>query len=109
MIIAWVILLLVLLSTVLGHLERLLTLEVIALSTLEQSHKQFLAAEKSLLECERSLSNIAVIENNACHIQSSGKNFWLISTKGKPSLETLVFMDDKTQIFSRLNWRQKFD
>jgi hypothetical protein len=109
MMIAWVLSLLVLLATVLGHLERLLTLEVIALSTFEQSHKQFIDAEKSLLECERNLSNVAVIENNACHIQSSGKNLWLISTKGKPSIEVAVLMDDKTHITTRLNWRQKFD
>ena len=109
MIIAWVISLLVLLATALGHLERLLTLETIALSTLEQSRKQFIAAEKSLLGCEKDLSNIAVIESDACHIQSSGKNLWLISTKGKPSIEVLVLMDDKTSIATRLNWRQKFD
>lgn len=109
MMIAWVLSLLVLLSTVLGHLERLLTLEVISLSTFEQSHRQFIDAEKSLLECERNLSNITAIENKACHVQSSGKNRWLISTQGKPSIEVLVLMDDKTQIVSRLNWRQKFD
>ena len=109
MMIAWVISLLVLLSTVFGHLERLLTLEVIALSTFEQSHRQWIAAEKSLLECERNLSNITVIENNRCHVQSSGKNIWLISTKGKPSIEVAVLMDDKTHITTRLNWRQKFD
>jgi hypothetical protein len=109
MIIAWVISLLVLLSTVFGHLECLLTLEVIALNTFEQSHRQLIAAEKSLLECERNLSNITEIENKACHIQSAGKNRWLISTKGNPSIEVLVLMDDKTQIVSRLNWRQKFD
>ena len=109
MIIAWVLSLLVLLATVLGQLERLLTLEVITLSAFEQSHKQFIAAEKSLLECEKNLSNIAVIDNNLCHIQSSGKNLWLISTKGKPSIEVTVLMDDKSHITTRLNWRQKFD
>jgi hypothetical protein len=109
MIIAWVLSLLVLLATVLGQLERLLTLEVITLSAFEQSHKQFIAAEKSLLECEKNLSNIAVIDNNLCHIQSSGKNLWLITTKGKPSLEVTVLMDNKTHITTRLNWRQKFD
>jgi len=55
------------------------------------------------------LSNIAVIESNACHVQSSGKNIWLISNKGKPSIEVAVLMDDKTHITTRLNWRQKFD
>ena len=109
MIIAWVISLLVLLATALGHLEHLLTLETIALGAIEQSHKQFIAAEKLLLGCEKRLSNIALIESEGCHIQSSGKNLWLISTKGKSSTEALVFMDDKTHIVTRLNWRQIFD
>lgn len=109
MIIAWVISLLVLLATALGHLEHLLTLETIALGVIEQSHEQFIAAEKSLLGCEKRISNIALIESDGCHIQSSGKNLWLISTKGKPSVGVLVFMNDKTHIATRLNWRQKFD
>jgi hypothetical protein len=50
-----------------------------------------------------------VIENKVCHVQSSGKNLWLISTKGKPSIEVAILMDDKTHITTRLNWRQKFD
>jgi hypothetical protein len=109
MMIAWVLTLLFLLSSLVHHLERLAALEVISVNTYLQSHQQFIAAEKALLECEQHLSNIAGLENAACHVQSAGKNLWLISNKGKPIIKVAVLMDDKTHITTRLNWRQKFD
>ena len=109
MIIAWVLSLLFLLSSLVHHLERLAALEAISVSTYLQSHKQFIAAEKALLECEQHLSNISSLENVSCHFQSAGKNLWLISSKEKPVLEVLVFLDEKTNIATRLNWRQNFE
>jgi hypothetical protein len=91
------------------QLERLTSLEVISVNTYAEAQKGFIAAEQSLLECEQHLSNITVLDNSTCHIQSAGKNLWLISSKSKPSLETLIFLDDKTHIATRLNWRQKFE
>ena len=89
--------------------ERLATLEVIGVNTVVETQKRFIAAEKALLECEQHLSNITVIENPVCHIQSVGKNLWLLSSKSKPSLEILIFLDEKTNIATRLNWRQNFE
>ena len=109
MIIAWVLSLLLLLSSLVHHLERLAALEVISVSTYLKSHQQFIAAEKALLECEQHLSNIAELENAACHVQSAGKNLWLISSKEKPVLEILVFLDEQTSLVTRLNWRQQFE
>ncbi|WP_438978859.1 hypothetical protein [Polynucleobacter sp.] len=91
------------------QLERLISLEVISANTYAEAQKGFIAAEQSLLECERHLSNITALDSPTCHIQSAGKNLWLISSKSKPSLETLIFLDDKTHIATRLNWRQKFE
>ena len=108
-IIAWVLSLLTLLSMLVIQLERLAVLEVMSANTYAQSQKEFIAAEKSLLECEQHLSNIRTLENSNCHIQSAGKNLWLISSKSKPILEILIFLDEKTHIATRLNWRQKFD
>ncbi|MEY3224583.1 MAG: hypothetical protein RL565_773, partial [Pseudomonadota bacterium] len=108
-IIAWALSLLTLLSMLVIQLERLAALEVMSINTYMQSQKEFIAAEKSLLECEQHLSNIRTLENSNCHIQSAGKNLWLISSKSKPSLEILVFLDAKTHIATRLNWRQKFE
>ena len=108
-IIAWVLSLLTLLSMLVMQLERLAALEVMSVDTYAQSQKEFIAAEKSLIECEQHLSNIATLENPTCQIQSAGKNLWVISRKSKPSLEVLVFLDEKTHIATRLNWRQKFE
>ena len=108
-IIAWVLSLLTLLSMLVIQLERLAALEVMSINTYAEAQKGFISAEQSLLECEQHLSNIATLENPTCQIQSAGKNLWLISSKSKPSLEILVFLDEKTYIATRLNWRQKFE
>ena len=108
-IVAWVLSLLTLLSMLVMQLERLTSLEVISVNTYAEAQKGFIAAEQSLLECEKHLSNIAALDSPTCYIQSAGKNLWLISSKSKPSLETLIFLDDKTHIATRLNWRQKFE
>ena len=108
-IIAWVLSLLTLLSMLVMQLERLAALEVMSVNTYAEAQKGFIAAEKALLECEQHLSNITVLVNPTCHIQSAGKNLWLISSKSKPSLEILIFLDAKTNIATRLNWRQNFE
>ena len=108
-IIAWVLSLLTLLSMLVMQLERLAALEVMSVNTYAEAQKGFIAAEKALLECEQHLSNIAVLADPACHIQSVGKNLWLISSQSKPSLEILIFLDEKTNIATRLNWRQNFE
>ena len=108
-IIAWVISLLTLLSLLVMQLERLTSLEVISVNTYAEAQKGFIAAEQSLLECEKHLTNITALDSPTCYIQSAGKNLWLISSKSKPSLEILVFLDEKTNIATRLNWRQNFE
>ena len=108
-IIAWVLSLLTLLSMQVMQLERLAALEVMSVNAYAEAQKGFIAAEQSLLECERHLSNITVLASTTCQIQSAGKNLWLISSKSKPRLEVLVFLDKKTNIATRLNWRQSFE
>ena len=108
-IIAWVLSLLTLLSMLVMQLERLAALEVMSVNTYAEAQKEFIAAEKALLECEQHISNITALANPACHIQSAGKNLWLISSKSKSSLEILIFLDEKTNIATRLNWRQNFE
>ena len=109
MVLAWVLSLLALLSMLVFQLERLAALEVMGVNTYVEAQKEFIAAEKALLECEQHLSNITVLVNPTCHIRSAGKNLWLLSSKSKPSLEILIFLDEKTNIATRLNWRQKFE
>ena len=109
MIIAWVLSLLTLLSMLVIQLERLAALEIVGINTVAESQKNFIAAEKEILACEKYLSNIAALENSACHIQSAGKNLWLISSNTKPKLEILLSVDEKTNIATRLHWRQSFE
>ena len=109
MIIAWVLSLLTLLSMLVIQLERLAALEVMSVNTYVEAQKRFISAEQSLLECEKHLSNITALGSPTCYIQSAGKNLWLISSNSKPSLEALIFLDDKTHSATRLNWRQKFE
>jgi hypothetical protein len=91
------------------QLERLAALEVMSVNTYAEAQKEFIAAEQSLFECEQHLSNIVALDNPTCHIQSAGKNRWLISSKSKPKLEALIFLDEKTNMTTRLNWRQSFE
>ncbi len=109
MIIAWVLSLMLLLSSLVLHLERLAALELIGANAFGESQRQRIASENAILECEQQLSNIASVANGSCHIQSTGKNLWLISSKATPSVEVLVFLDEKTNIATRLNWRQNFE
>jgi len=109
MMIAWVLSLLTLLSMLIIQLERLTALEVMNVNTYAEAQKGFIAAEKNLIECEQHLSNITPLVNSNCHIQSAGKNLWLVSSNSNPRLEALIFLDDKTHIATRLNWRQKFE
>ena len=109
MIIAWILSLLTLLSMLVIQMERLVALELMSVNTIAESHQGFMVAEKEIVACEKHLSNIAVLPNSTCHIQSAGKNLWLISSTTKPSLEILVFMDEKIKSPTRINWRQNFE
>lgn len=101
--------LLLLCTSLINYLERVSALRVIEVSTMRESHKHFIAAEKSVLNCERVLTNLAELQDNACVIQSVGKNSWLISSKEKPVIQIGVVIDHKTGIAARLNWRQVFE
>lgn len=109
MIITWVLSLLTLLSSLIVCLERMTALEVIGVISAVDAGKRFIAAEKMLHECESHLTHIARLESHSCHIQSVGKQLWLISTVEHPKIEILVHLDEKTNITTRLNWRQQFE
>ena len=109
MILAWVLSLLLLLSSLITYLERMTALSLIEANALKRSHHHFIAAEKSVLECEQNISQIALLTENNCFIQSVGKNIWLITSKQKPSIQVHLYLDEKTGLTTRLNWRQSFE
>jgi hypothetical protein len=107
--IAWVASLIVLLSTLIAHLERVTALEIMSVNTRRQTQQNFVAAEQAILECQNNLSSITPEQMQSCYLQSAGKNYWLISSKEKPIIEVLVLFDEKTGLATRLNWRQALE
>ena len=90
MILAWVLSLLLLVSSLVAYLERMTALSIIEKNGMTLAHRNFIAAEKSVLECEENISQLAVLTQNHCFIQSVGKNIWLISSKQKPSIQVQI-------------------
>jgi hypothetical protein len=84
-------------------------LAIIEKNSMTLAARNFIVAEKSVLECEQNISQLAVLTENHCLIRSAGKNIWLITSKQKPSIQVHVYLDEKTGVASRLNWRQSFD
>lgn len=109
MIIAWVFSLVVLLASLTAHIEKLISIELIRVNSMIKSQEKFIANEKALQECQDNLLNMAAMANVDCHLQSAGKNLWLISNMNHPKMEVLVFLDERTHEVTRLNWRQRFD
>ena len=109
MILAWVISLLMLCSSLVMYLEKLTTLRMIEVSTIELAQKHFMASEKSILDCQNNLSHLSQLQENACFIESVGKNQWRISSKTKPIIQVHVHLDEKSGLVTRLNWRQVFE
>lgn len=109
MILAWVISLLLLCSSLIAYLESLNALRIIEVKTMELAGKHFIAAEKAVFECEKNITKLAEIEGNTCFIQPAGKNRWLISSKEKPAIQIAIVVDEKTGMTTRYNWRQVFE
>ncbi|WP_114639612.1 hypothetical protein [Polynucleobacter necessarius] len=109
MILAWVISLLLLCSSLLLYLERTTALRIFELATIEASQKNLMAAEQSVIECEKNLTNLSAIKVNDCFIESLGKNYWCITSKQTPAIEIHVVVDEKMNMVTRLNWRQAFE
>jgi hypothetical protein len=109
MILAWVLSLLLLCASLIVHLERLTALRIIEVKTITLAQQNFIAAEKAVLDCEKSLSMLSSLAENHCFTQSISKNIWLITSKQKPTIQVHVVLDQKSGIATRLNWRQSFE
>jgi len=109
MILVWVTSLLLLGSSLLVCLERFTALRIVEVNTIAMAQQDFMESEKSVLACEKNLSNLSTLSENTCFIQSISKNHWLITSKSKPAIQVHVALDEKTGIATRLNWRQVFE
>ena len=109
MILAWVLSLLLLCASLIVHLERLTALRIIEVKTIALAQQNFIAAEKAVLDCEKSLSMLSSLTENHCFTQPISKNIWLITSKQKPTIQVHVVLDQKSGIATRLNRRQSFE
>ena len=95
-------------TSLVGFLQRLTALEIIATQTIKTTQVEFIAAEKKLLECERNISHVATLPSDTCVVQSIGKQLWRVSTVGLITLESAIHLDDTSGSAARLSWRQAF-
>jgi len=109
MILAWIISLLLLCASLVVHLERLTALRIVEVKTIEMVQKNFIAAEKVVLDCQNNLTTLSALTENSCFIQPISKNIWLITSKQKPAIQIHVALDEKSGIATRINWRQAFE
>lgn len=109
MILAWVISLFVMCSVLVVHLERLTALRIIQIKTMESAQSKFIAAEKSIAQCEANIQNLSALTDIGCHVQPVGNNIWRITSKEKPVIEIHIHVNEKTGDVRRLNWRQIFE
>lgn len=109
MILAWVISLILLCTSLISYLESLSALRIVEVNTMQLAQKNFMSAEQSVLECERNLTSLAHLKENTCFIKSLGKSYWLITSKDKPAIQISVVIDENTSVASRINWRQVFE
>ena len=109
MILAWVLSLLLLCTSLILQLERLTALRVVEVKTLESAQHNFIAAEKAVLDCEKNLSMLSALSESNCFIQPISKNIWLITSKQKPAIQAHVALDEQSGTTRRLNWRQVFE
>ena len=109
MILAWVMSLLLLCSSLIVYLERLTVLRLVEVKTIELAQEQFMAAESAVIKCENHILNLSALTENDCLIQPTGKNQWLITSKEKPTIQVHVLADEKSGFLTRLSWRQAFE
>ena len=109
MILAWVISLLLLCSSLISYIELLGALRIIEVNTMGESQKKFIAAEKAVQECQENITALSHAQSSLCFIQPVGNHRWLISSKEKPAIQIGVAVDEKTGSVTRLNWRQIFE
>ena len=109
MILPWVLSLILLCATYIGHLEKMTAHSAIHIRTIRTAHHHFEIAEKQVLHCERQIEQSTTSFDSHCFIQSIGKHIWKITSKQKPGIEIHVYVNHEERIVQRLNWRQTFE
>jgi hypothetical protein len=109
MILAWVISLLLICSSLITHLERWSALKIMHVNTIKTTQAQFIKSEQSVIECEKHILNLLNHSEKDCNIQAVGKNIWKVSSIEKPVIQVHVHVDEISGLVTRINWRQAFE
>jgi Tfp pilus assembly protein PilX len=132
MIIAWILSIIAIITTLVINLEHSTALQIRLLAIEQEAHTAFVAAEKQLDHCEAQLSNAAPLDvltehdaSAACDItivdanttgeliqvRAHGRAIPKHPTESKPThakqtqLESMVYRDKRDHSIRRLNWR----
>ena len=132
MIIAWILSIIVIITTLVMNVEHSTALQIRLLAIEQEAHTAFVAAEKQLDRCEAQLSNaialtvlsegdstatcdITVVDANASgeliRVRAHGSAISKQPTASKPNhtkqtqLESMVYRDKRDHSMRRLNWR----
>ena len=109
MMLAWVISLLLICSSLIAHLEQWSALKIMHVNTIKTTQAQFMKSEHAVIECEKHILNLLNHSEKDCNIQAAGKNIWMISSKEKPVIQVHVHVDENSGPVTRINWRQAFE
>jgi predicted PhzF superfamily epimerase YddE/YHI9 len=132
MIIAWIIGLIAIITTVVSHLEHSTALQMGLLAIEKDAHAAFVAAEKNLHQCEAQLSNATLQTELNTHDASSACEVTVIDTNAtgeliritavgsalplqplnpnlrhipQTQLESVLYRDKRDHSIKRLSWR----
>ena len=109
MILIWVFSLLLLGSSIIQQFTDMTSQSIVELKSLTDAQERFIAAERAIVECEKSLALNTLIGDGVCDIQSVSHHVWKITSKQKPGIEVHVYRHPEGTEWQRLNWRQTFE
>jgi Tfp pilus assembly protein PilX len=132
MIIAWILNIIAIMTTLVIHLEHSAALQIRLLAIEQEAHTAFVMAETKLNQCEAQLNNMALLTVPTTHGASAACDITLVDanatgdlirvrahgsgvskhpTTSKPNhakqtqLESMVYRDKRDHSMRRLNWR----
>lgn len=109
MILIWVFSLILLGSSIIQQLTGMTSQSILELKSMTNAQERFIATERTIVECEKSLAFNTSIGDEICEIQLIGQHVWKITSKQKPGIEVHVYRHPESAEWQRLNWRQAFE
>ena len=109
MILIWVFSLILLGSSIIQHFTRMTSQSIVEMKNMTDAQERFIAAERAIVDCEKSLAHNTSTGDEICDIQSISLHIWKITSKQKPGIEVHVYRHPDSAEWQRLNWRQTFE